>query len=124
MVFKNLLLLIINKLIMSNIRDIIIKQKEKLEKILNYYQQIIDNFERGNDVYNEEVLSALESNDNFLDEYSNNIEKIQHNFDLNIIDKTDIELKRIENYQIQQKIFKLFMPYMIYMRLMLKTKNE
>ena len=124
MVFKNLLLLIINKLIMSNIRDIIIKQKEKLEKILNYYQQIIDNFERGNDVYNEEVLSALESNDNFLDEYSNNIEKIQHNFDLNIIDKTDIELKRIENYQIQQKIFKHFMPYMIYMRLMLKTKNE
>ena len=102
---------------MSNIRDIIIKQQKKLEKILNYYQQIIENFERGTDVYNITVLNALESNDSFLDEYLSNIEKIQHNFDLNIIEKTDIELKRIENYQIQEKIFKLFMPYMIYMRM-------
>jgi len=109
---------------MSNIRDIIINQQEKLEQMSKYYQQIIDNFDRGEDVYNESVLSALENNDNYLDELSNNIEKIQHNFDLNIINKSDLELKRIENYQIQQKILKLFMPYMIYMRLMLKTKNE
>lgn len=109
---------------MSNIRDIISKQQEKLNQMSNYYQQLINNFDRGEDVYNESVLSALENNDSYLDELSNNIEKIQYNFDLNIIDKSDIELKRIENYQIQQKILKLFMPYMIYMRLILKTKNE
>ena len=109
---------------MSNIRDIIISQKEKIENVSKYYQQIIANFDRGEDVYNESILSALESNDNFLDEITNNIEKIQYNFDLNIIEKSEIELKRIENYQIQQKIFKIFMPYMIYMRLILKNKIE
>ena len=38
--------------------------------------------------------------------------------------KNSIEKKRIENYQIQEKILKLFTPYMIYMRLMMKSKNE
>ena len=109
---------------MSNIREIIINQKEKIDVILNYYQELIDNFDRGEDVYNEDVLTCIETNDTFLDDITSNVEKIQYNFDLNIIDKSEIELKRIENYEIQKKIFKLFMPYMIYMRLMLKTKNE
>lgn len=109
---------------MSNIREIIIKQHEKILRVSKYYKEIIDNFGRGDDVYNENILTSLETNDNYLDEMISNIEKIQYDFDLELINKTDIELKRIENYQIQQKIFKLFMPYMIYMRLMLKTKNE
>jgi len=39
------------------------------------------------------------------------------------MDKNLTELKRIKNYQNEQKIIKLFAPYMIYMRLML-GKNE
>ena len=93
---------------MTTIKDIILLQRDKLTTTLNYYNEIIDNFDRCKDVYNEEILDATEKNDNYIDEINSCLEKIQHNFDLTIINKEEIEKKRISDYKIQQKIFKLF----------------
>ena len=108
---------------MTTIKDLIILQKKKLENSLNYYQELIDNFEKCDQVYNQELLQAVEDTDICIDKINENFDKIQYNFDLTIMDKNLVELKRIKNYQAQQKVFKLFAPYMIYMRLML-GKNE
>ena len=108
---------------MTTIKDIIISQKQKLETSLSYYQELIDNFDRCDQVYNQEILQSIEDSDTYIDKINENFEKIQYNFDLTIMDKNLTELKRIQNYQNEQKIIKLFAPYMIYMRLML-GKNE
>jgi len=109
---------------MSNIKEIIIFQKKRLEESLEYYKELIDNFDNSANIYNQELLESIEKNDNLINEININFDIIQYHFDLSIIDKNSIEKKRIENYQIQEKILKLFTPYMIYMRLMMKSKNE
>ena len=109
---------------MSNIKQVIISQKEKLEATLEYYKKLIDNFEKSQEVYNQEVLESIETNDNYINEINRNFEIIQYNFDLSIVDKDILDKKRIENYEIEQKIIKLFTPYMIYLRLIMKNKNE
>ena len=44
---------------MTTIKDIIISQKQKLETSLSYYQELIDNFDRCDQVYNQEILQAV-----------------------------------------------------------------
>ena len=107
---------------MSTIKDIIISQRNKLNESLKYYDELISNFDKCSDVYNEDLLDTIEKTHCHIDEINSNFEKIQYNFDLTIINKDLIEKKRIENYEIQQKIFKLFTPYMIYLRLLLKNE--
>lgn len=109
---------------MSNIKKIIISQKERLEETLEYYNKLVESFDRNSEVYNQEVLESLEINDNYINQINCNFDKIQYHFDLSIIDKDILDKKRIENYEIEQKILKLFSPYMIYLRLMMKNKNE
>ena len=103
---------------MTNIKDIIINQKEKMESILEYYDTILNNNENI-DVYNMEVLTALEKINNNYDEIQKNFDLIQYQYDIKIKNKTDLMKDRIKNYEIDKKVLDVFGPYMIYYKLIL-----
>ncbi len=104
---------------MSQLKNIIESQVDKLETITNGLKKIINCIENGNEVYNIDTLKALEKINSKINKIENNFEIIQYNFDLALIDKDD-NLERIKNYEIDQKVLKTFAPYMIYLRLILE----
>ena len=107
---------------MSQLKNIIESQVDKLENITKGLKEIIKYIENNqSEVYNLDTLQSFEKINSNINKIENNFEIVQYNFDLALIEKKDENLERIKNYEIDHKVLKTFTPYMIYLRLILEN---